>query len=63
METGQRIPESLLVWTKTKKKKERVSLQEVKSSTALHSEVEAEQSHQDQDERAERPGCHGTPVT
>lgn len=45
------------------KKKGRVSLQEVKSSTALHSEVEAKQSHQDQGERAERPARHDTPVT
>lgn len=30
---------------------------------ALHSEAEAEQSHQDQDERADRPGRHDTPVT
>lgn len=61
MKTGKRIPESLLVLTK--KKKERVSLQEVTSSMALHSEVEAEQSRQDQGERAQRPGRHDTPVT
>lgn len=29
----------------------------------LHSEVEAEQSHQGQGERAKRPGRHDSPVT
>lgn len=53
----ERVPKSL--WASTKSLQESPS-QEVKRKMALHSEIQAEESHQEQGESAESLGSHDT---